>query len=119
MTLPQADQASISSCAALLTRLKDTIVKETEGLSGGAVQANIAETKTHLLRDLMTMERNPPPPEARKILAPLLGEVRAALARNQSVLKAHMEAVASVSSIIVDSIRKAESDGTYSRSPRC
>jgi len=119
MTLPQADQASVSSCVALLTRLKQTIMQETAGLSAGDAQAGLAEAKTHLLRDLLALERNPPSPEARKTLAPLLGEIRDALVRNQSVLKAHMDAVASVSAIIVDSIRKAESDGTYSRKARC
>jgi hypothetical protein len=41
--------------------------------------------------------------------------VTEALRRNQRLLKVHIDAVREVSSIIVDSIRQAESDGTYSR----
>lgn len=47
-----------------------------------------------------------------------LSGLRAKLETNQAVLKMHLEAVREISSIVADTIRNAESDGTYSLSLR-
>jgi hypothetical protein len=45
-----------------------------------------------------------------------LAQLRAKLEVNRAVLKMHLEAVREISTIVADTIRDADSDGTYSQS---
>jgi flagellar biosynthesis/type III secretory pathway chaperone len=49
-------------------------------------------------------------------VAARLAQLRAKLDTNRAVLKMHLEAVREISTIVADTIRNADSDGTYSRS---
>jgi len=49
-------------------------------------------------------------------IATRLGQLRAKLDINRAVLKMHLEAVREISTIVADTIRDADSDGTYSQS---
>lgn len=49
-------------------------------------------------------------------IAARLARLRAKLDTNRAVLKLHLEAVREISTIVADTIRNADSDGTYSQS---
>ena len=113
----EREAASVTNCAFLLDRLKAVIEEECEALSGRgtAYHGQFTERKNHLLRDILVAQRACGSPRIAQALAPRSCELQQLLKRNQRLLKAHMDAVKEISSIIVDSIRQAESDGTYSR----
>lgn len=115
--LSEREAASVTNCAFLLDRLKAVIEEECEALSGrdAAYHGQFTERKNQLLRDILVAQRGYSSPRVAEALAPRSRDLQQLIKRNQRLLKAHMDAVKEISSIIVDSIRQAESDGTYSR----
>jgi hypothetical protein len=115
--LTDRESASMFNCRFLLDRLKAVIEDECSALmqSGATYHGQFTERKNQLLRDLIVAQRSCNSPSVLNALEPQSRELQALLKRNQSLLKAHIDAVKEVSSIIVDSIRQGESDGTYSR----
>jgi flagellar biosynthesis/type III secretory pathway chaperone len=111
------EAASVANCGFLLDRLKAVIEDESAALSRRDVSyhGQFAERKNQLLRDILVAQRTCYSPRIGQALAPRAQELQKLLKRNQRLLKAHMDAVKEISSIIVDSIRQADSDGTYSR----
>ena len=115
--LSDREAASVGNCGFLLDRLKTVIEDESAALSrrGVSYHGQFTERKNQLLRDILVAQRSCNSPRIRQALAPRAQELQQLFKRNQRLLKAHMDAVKEISSIIVDSIRQADSDGTYSR----
>ena len=63
-------------------------------------------------------QRREVPIATERALRPLLRRLSQALQTNSHLLKHHITAVGEVSDIIVNSLREADSDGTYSRESR-
>ena len=129
MTQPQTSSPAVSAdreplaiatCSVLLDRLTH-LVHEENALLGEpktAFHGQHTERKTQLLRDLIVAERGCRSPIAARALSQRATALRLALSRNQTLLAVHIQAVKDVSGIIVDAIRQADSDGTYSRCGR-
>lgn len=115
--LPEREAAAVANCRLVLERLRQVLDEESAALEARSLAAHggFTERKNQLLRDLLVAQRGCASPEAGRALAPETRALRKVLERNQQLLKVHIEAVREVSAIIVDSIRQADSDGTYSR----
>jgi hypothetical protein len=101
-------------------RLVSVVDKETEALRTGAkidlkgFNGLKSMGLIELNRAIQLLEGSPPDESTIRVLR-LLNEK---LEANRRVLKLHMEAVNEIAGIISDSIREADSDGTYSFSFR-
>ena len=102
---------------AVVERLEGVIDAETRMLAAGGT-ADIAEATRQkrqgfleLSRLMKTMERTIP---SQDILT-RLASFRTKLEANDAKLRVHLQAVRAVNALIVDVMREAESDGTYSR----
>ena len=115
--LNEREVGAIAVCRVVLDRLCKLLEEESTALARRTVERHgpFTERKNQLLRELMVAQKNCTSPAAIVALKPQANAVREALKRNQQLLTFHIEAVREVSAIIVDSIRQAESDGTYSR----
>lgn len=113
------EHAAIAGCNLVLARLTQLVREENDHLSGQrrGDHRQFTERKTQLLRELMLAERNCRGAAATQLAGPLK-QLKLLLDRNQKLLSVHIKAVREVSSIIVDALRQAESDGTYTRSGR-
>lgn len=113
----EREQLAIATCGMLLYRLTRLVQEENALLSQPktAFCGQLTERKTQLLRDLIVAERGCKSPWAAQVLSQPAAALREELARNQRLLGVHIKAVKDVSGIIVDAIRQADSDGTYSR----
>jgi flagellar biosynthesis/type III secretory pathway chaperone len=111
------EAGAVATARLVLERLRVVLEEESSALATRRLPSHeiFTERKNQLLRDLLVAQRNCTTRPAVKALAPLTQALRPLLARNQQLLKAHIDAVREVSAIIVDSIRESESDGTYSR----
>lgn len=77
--------------------------------------AGYTDRKNQALRELMAAQRREAVPIAVEQVRPQLLRLSQALLANSKLLKHHIAAVGEVSDIIVESLRDANSDGTYSR----
>jgi flagellar biosynthesis/type III secretory pathway chaperone len=110
------DRSPSVDCELLLDRLTAVIEEESDALTrSGAFFGQFTQRKNQLLRDLLLARRMRDPPAATSAFAAKTRNLQRLLSHNQRLLKAHIDAVRDVAAIIVDSIRRAESDGTYSR----
>ena len=102
-----------------LQKLIETIEEENAVLRRHRVfsHAGFTDRKNQALRDLMAIQRHEASGPAHAICKPLLMRLSAALKVNGALLKHHISAVGEVSDIIINSMREADSDGTYSRGP--
>lgn len=114
------EQLALTGCRLLLERLTQLLRDENTLLARreSGFHGQFTERKTQLLRDLMVAERGCKSPSALAALAAPARLLKETLKRNQQLLAAHIQAVKEVSDIIVDALRQAESDGTYSRGGR-
>ncbi|MCJ2036265.1 flagellar protein FlgN [Methylobacterium sp. J-068] len=101
---------------ASLKRLEATVAAETEALLAHRPvdQEAVNRRKSQSLLELTRLTRDLDP---RQLEAPVLDQLlrlRGVLERNQDVVGLHLRAVEEISGIVADSIREAESDGTYS-----
>ena len=101
----------------VMERLETVIESETRMLATGGT-TEIAEATRQkrqgfleLSRLMKTMERTIPSQEILSRLAAFRGKLQA----NDATLRVHLQAVRAVNALIVDVMREAESDGTYSR----
>jgi flagellar biosynthesis/type III secretory pathway chaperone len=102
---------------AVVERLEAVIDTETRMLASGRT-IEIAEATRQkrqgfleLSRLMRTMERTIPSQDILSRLAAFRGKLEA----NDEKLRVHLQAVRAVNALIVDVMREAESDGTYSR----
>lgn len=101
-------------------RLQEVVDQETAALrSRQPVDLKVFNDRKSqgLLELTRAMRRLDGPPTDQALLASLTG-LRAKLETNRAVLAMHLEAVREISTIMVDAMREAESDGTYSQSVR-
>lgn len=110
-------EAAVLACAALLEKLTVTIAEENAALASGDNLPVTAFTyrKNQILRDLLAAQKASNSPAGLAALAPRYSHVKQLLDRNAMLLQLNLTALHEVSSVIVESIRQAESDGTYSR----
>lgn len=115
--LSEREIGAVAVARVILDRLTRLLDEESEALARRTVERHgpYTERKNQLLRELMVAQKNCASAAALAALKAQTSAVTEALRRNQGLLKVHIDAVREVSSIIVDSIRQAESDGTYSR----
>jgi hypothetical protein len=115
--LSERERGAVATCRLILERLRQVLDEESAVLASQSLAAHgpFTERKNQLLRDLLVAQRNCPSVEALAALKPQTSALQQVLKRNQQLLKVHIDAVKEVSAIIVDSIRQADSDGTYSR----
>lgn len=113
----EREVGAVAVARVVLDRLTRLLDEESDALARRSVERHgpYTERKNQLLRELMAAQKNCASAAAVDSLNAQTAAVKEALHRNQRLLKVHIEAVREVSSIIVDSIHQAESDGTYSR----
>ncbi len=101
---------------ASLKRLEATVAAETEALVAHRPidQEAVNRRKSQSLLELTRLTRGLDPDQLDPEMAEQLVSLRDTLERNQSVVALHLRAVEEISGIISESIRNAESDGTYS-----
>ena len=101
---------------AALKRLEETVEAETEALltRRRADHAALNRAKSQSLLELTRLTRGLDPAGIDAATAIHLARLRDRLARNQQVVGLHLRAVEEISGIVAESIREAESDGTYS-----
>ncbi len=115
--LNEREAGAVATARLVMGRLRQVLDEECAILqANGAQPLEVFTTrKNQLLRDLIVAQRGCTSPAALEALAPDTRSLKPALVRNQHLLKTHIDAVKGISAIIVDAIRQAESDGTYSR----
>lgn len=101
---------------ASLKRLEDTVAAETEALLAHRPldQEAVNRRKSQSLLELTRLTRGLDPDLLDPAALDQLRRLRGALERNQEVVGLHLRAIEEISGIVADSIRDAESDGTYS-----
>ena len=102
-------------------RLSGIIDEETEALRKGASSADFKTFNSRKSLSLVELNRairllgdTPPDPSTLRLLASLNRKLEV----NQQVLKLHMDAVGEIAGIISQTIREADSDGTYTHAFR-
>ena len=118
MAIP--DSVKLTSESALqvcLLRLIEVIEDESSVLRRNQVvnHAGYTSRKNHALRDMMAITRVSSVDSSGPVYKPLLRRLSSALRENAELLKLHIGAVSEVSDIIVENLRRVDSDGTYSR----
>lgn len=104
-----------------LGRLIDIIADENAVLRSNAIVPHnrYTEGKVLALRDLMGLQRSAAQMPLGKHLVSDLRRLKELLAENARLLKIHITAVGEVADLLVEHVRREESDGTYSRSGNC
>lgn len=107
------------SLSPALGRLIDVIEEENALLKDHKIvfHGSFTDRKNQALRELMAVRRQESMAVTASRARPQLLRLQHALQENARLLKIHITAVGEISDIIVGSLREAESDGTYSRSP--
>lgn len=105
-----------AAISTLLDRLEDAI--DAEMLALGDLQTGgfdiFCRQKSRILLELSRLVRVAGVEPLNPILASRLDIVRAKLERDQSLLGIHLTAAKEIAEIIANSLREADSDGTYS-----
>ena len=114
------DTAAVDACMAVIERLRAVVEEENAVLTKQKIVAHApyAERKNQLLRDLMAAQRCCRDRPSLRSIAGAYQSLKALLARNEKLLKGHMSALEGVAAVIVDCIKRSESDGTYSHACR-
>lgn len=116
---PSAGAGSFLSSS--LARLETLLDEERGDLSQGrfARLAEFNSQKSQLLLELnRAMRAHLPAVAAEAALEERLASLRHKLIDNRAVIGVHLDAAREVVALIVEAIREAEADGTYSRSGR-
>jgi hypothetical protein len=118
--LGAAPPPALHNLLAVVQRLEEAVEQETAALEArAAVDLNdFNNRKSQGLLDLNRALRQLGEAARDPAVTTRLAALRARLARNQAVLKMHLDAVREVATIVADAIRESESDGTYSQSIR-
>ena len=110
---PVQSSATLTNCVDRIVALLD---KESSILDKGAISdleiVNIR--KNHLLSEFSRLMNNSPP-QLSEELRERLSICQKKAMRNSEALKHYLQAVQDLNHMIMDHIRKEESDGTYSR----
>jgi len=119
MIEPLDESLVVRNCQGLIARLQAVVEEENRSLAECSIQshASYADLKNQLLRELMMAQGSCRSPGSRQALGSAYSAMRESIVRNERLLKMHLEALNEVSAVIMDSIRQADSDGTYARRP--
>jgi len=119
MMEPLDESMAVRNCRNLIARLQAVVDDENADLSNCTIKshASYAELKNQLLRELMVAQGHCRTPGSRQVLESAYLAIRESIVRNERLLKMHLEALNEVSGMIMDSIRQADSDGTYAQRP--
>lgn len=100
-----------------LMALLIVVEEETDILLQNALvqHGKFVERKNLALRELIMIQRAQSGAQGGAESLAVLSRLRSALEQNGHMLRLHMRAVTDVSDIIVEAMREADSDGTYSR----
>jgi hypothetical protein len=100
-----------------LMKLIDVIEEENAALRQHWIgtHANFTDRKNQALRELMAAQRSVLTSTAREACEPLLQRLSGGLSENARLLKLNIAAVGEISDILINGLREADSDGTYSR----
>lgn len=106
-----------SALQVCLLRLIEAVEDENAVLRRNQVvsHAGFTSRKNHALRDVMAISRIGNVDSADPVNKPHLKRLSLALRENSKLLKLHIGAISEVSDIIIENLRKVDSDGTYSR----
>lgn len=118
-TTPHAARTSPGSgIAPALVKLIEVIEEENAALGEHRIvfHAGFTDRKNQALRELMAAQRSEYAAESARACRDLLQRLSGALRANAGLLKLHIGAVGEISDVIINGLREAESDGTYSRS---
>jgi hypothetical protein len=109
--------AANRACLGLLQRLQLLLNEESESLSRPVTspQSGFTERKNAILRELYALRTFWSSPVVAKRFESELKAVKAAASANEKLLSAHIGAMSEVVGVISETLRQAESDGTYSR----
>ena len=101
---------------ASLKRLEATVTAETEALLAHhpVDQEAVNRRKSQSLLELTRLTRDLDPAELNGPVRDQLLRLLGVLERNQDAVGLHLRAVEEISGIVAESLREAESDGTYS-----
>ncbi|MBN9070467.1 MAG: hypothetical protein J0H34_02470 [Rhizobiales bacterium] len=116
MAAPSHGTMPPSSLAAIIGRIEEAVDEETASVGsdlGFDLKASNAR-KSRGLYELTRAMRGLSPHDLRAEHRDGILRLREKLERNETVIRAHMEAVGEVASLIQSAIRLAEEDGTYS-----
>jgi hypothetical protein len=104
----------------VIERLEEVVEAETAALRSRAKVdlKDFNHRKSHGLLELSRAMRQHGGAVLDETIRVRLNRLKARLESNRAVLKLHLEAVREISSIVADTIRNAESDGTYSPAVR-
>jgi flagellar biosynthesis/type III secretory pathway chaperone len=102
--------------SAILDRLETVLAAETKALArGGRVDLRqFTLEKNQLLLEITRTRQGRGAPAIAGNAAGWADRLKIALSENERALKVHLDAAKQVSAIIVEAMREAESDGTYS-----
>lgn len=101
-----------------INRLEGILAGETEALrSGRRIDlSEVTNCKNQSLLEMTRISRGLDPSAVTPVLRERLGTLKNRLEENSRVLTLHMEAASEISGIIAQSLKDAESDGTYGSS---
>lgn len=101
-----------------IERLISIVKEENDVLRRNEVvtHAGFTERKTQALRELLAVQRSNLTGVNDESVRLIAGRLSKALSENARLLKVHISAVGEISDTIINSLREAESDGTYGRS---
>lgn len=113
-------QGMLSVIQMAVIRLIEIVDQETNVLrtSPGSDLKEFNSRKAHALLDLDRATRSLKGTRPDEATLRLLASLREKLELNQHVLSMHIEAVREIADVIADTIREADSDGTYTHSYR-
>jgi hypothetical protein len=112
----RAAQPSPGNLSAIIGRIEEVVEEETAGIRSGVsfdLKASNAR-KSRYLYELNRAMKGMQPAEFLAEHREGLTRLRQKLARNEAAIKAHLNAVNEVATLLRNAIQNAEADGTYS-----
>lgn len=112
-------QTPVAFTLSLIDRLEDLLERETGGLKGYSITElkELNHRKSQCLLELMRASRSLEGQPQSRALVERLATLRNTVDRNQAALQIHVDAVKEIATIISDTLRDTESDGTYDERP--
>jgi hypothetical protein len=112
-------QTPVAFTLALIDRLEDLLERETGGLKSYSITElkELNHRKSQCLLELMRASRSLDGQPQSRALVERLAALRNTVDRNQAALQIHVDAVKEIATIISDTLRDTESDGTYDERP--
>ena len=113
---PAPAGAHLGNLPAIISRIELAVEEETAAIRAGAeydLKSSNAR-KSRYLYELSRATKDISDASALLQYGPSIEQLRQTLARNETVIRAHMSAVGEIAELMQDVIQQAETDGTYS-----